>query len=800
MVPISIGEKTGYIILSNSSSYSGLNIDMHANIITKVVSSTSSTNNDVGLGEFFLNAYSEKYKNRIILSQALKGTGTNTSLISTCLITQNNIKNNIKFIHTNSNINNTINTTRKILFINNQDIDDNSYNYLFDTIDESVPTLTSFYHLNYYFNDTSNNQNRDYFNIKIKDFIYKDYLNTINSNVDFNSTTFKITEFLSTPIFSNVDSNLINYNSFDFSSLFIDTNSSPTTLLDISINTFNSTNYYSLYNNIYIYNKLTLDFTNINSYTFSLYSSPNSNSMLNLYNNNTSGTNYYNTFTTFMIKTNNFNIINNIKANSKIIFNKNDIYLQNVKVIDNASNFYATNRAISANVFNANTIFLSLGKQISGITQYDLYNNTHVISKNKSVFDISKIIFKKNINSSLITPTNINYNTLVPSASNLYLLDFTFNYNSNNNNNINNIMNYNNILFNHIEYKNKKIFDFNISKIIDFSKNNNTYINNNYINNIINLLTINKNTFKDVTIATINNTTFNNALRFKVKNISYDKAIYTFNNVTDVATDLYTSTIEYNVRYNYGKTFPIKFELDILLDNLTIGLLNNYYPFNNRYANLYYSKVNFYSLQVVNIFTTTQGSDFENVDCIFIYHDPATETDPSFLYPYNNIEIRKDSTIDSLEKAIVILPGARTSTTNSTFIPARNGSNLSRKMIQGLIGLNNIPKLLSIVPYDENVIVGRGFVNQYQISDTCSDDDARVKTKKNSIKYYAEKDNRTNSATSLINENFANVVRSSARSRLSQNCINNLEQNYQELQNASQNTPIVTPFRMFIRK
>jgi hypothetical protein len=289
----------------------------------------------------------------------------------------------------------------------------------------------------------------------------------------------------------------------------------------------------------------------------------------------------------------------------------------------------------------------------------------------------------------------------------------------------------------------------------------------------------------------------NNALRFKFKDLNYDNNIYKLN-ASDILSNLYSSIITYDVRYNYGKNFIATIKLDIFLknnNNNSFDLCNSY-PFINIYDN-YYSRLNFYSLQVVNIFTTALGSDFENVDCIYVYHDPATETDPSFLYPYNNIEIIRDSDIDTLEKAIVVLPGARTSRTNSTFIPAKNGTNLSRKMIQGLIGLNNVPRLLSIVPYDNNVIIGRGFVDQYQIEDNCNDYEDQVKNKINSIKHYSAKDNATTPNNTLKNENFANVVRSSARNRLSQNCIENLRAG---TTNTTINTPIITPFKLFVRK
>lgn len=787
----SINGKQHYIILSNSLSTSGLNIDITANIITKVINSTATNYNDISLGAFFSDAYPEKYKNRIILSQLLNGEGQNPDLIkvNACLITQNNIKNNMKFIHDLSN------TNRKILFIKNQNTTDNQYNYLIEEIYETLPILTTYYHLNYYFNYFNNiTYSKDYFNIKIKDFIYIGN----NYSIDLDSTQFTIVDFSSNPIFSYSNTASINYKSFDFSTLFIDTsinNVNNVNNTDISINKLYKNTQYSVKKNIYIYNKLTLDFTNINSYTFNLY---NGNALLNLYDYDTVGAH---TFNTFMIRTDNFNIINNIKANSNILFSKNNIFLHNVKVIDNFSNFYTTNPLYKKLGDFRNTIFLSLGKQISGITQYDIYNNTHIFSKNKLAFDISKIIFKSNINSTLVTTNNLKYNSLVTPSSYFYLLDFTFNY-KHNTNNINNCINYNNILLNYIEYNRKKIFDLNISNIIDFSYTNSTYINNNYINNVNNLSTINSlnnlNSLNSLNMG-ISYEDLNNALIFKLKNINYDRTTYRLNNIADLSADLYKSSIQYDVRYNYGSTIPIILELDILLNNNLLDLCNNY-PFTNSYNDSYYSNLNFYSVQVANVIITTQGSDFDNVDCIFVYHDPATETDPSFLYPYSNIEIIKDDNIDSLEKAIVVLPGARTSRTNSTFIPGKNGSNLSRKMIQGLIGLNNVPKLLSIVPYDPTVINGRGFINQYRIDDTCKDYEGLVINKRNSIKHYSVKDNLTNSTTPLINTNFANVVRSNARSRLSQVCIDNLLQNSLDTQNAYLNTPVVTPFRMFIRK
>jgi hypothetical protein len=200
---------------------------------------------------------------------------------------------------------------------------------------------------------------------------------------------------------------------------------------------------------------------------------------------------------------------------------------------------------------------------------------------------------------------------------------------------------------------------------------------------------------------------------------------------------------------------------------------------------------------------TSAGSDFTNVDCIFVYHNPLNETDPSFLYPYNNIQIIKNSEIDTFEKAIELLPNARTSRTNSVFIPAKNGSNLSRKMIQGLVGLNDVPKLLSIKPYDETFTNGRGFINQYQIEDECENNNTKILKKLNAIKHNEVKQKSTlNSNNYVVNsqlrrQNFANIVRSNARNRLSLQCASNLINNQETVATNVSNLNVYTPFKLF---
>jgi hypothetical protein len=127
-------------------------------------------------------------------------------------------------------------------------------------------------------------------------------------------------------------------------------------------------------------------------------------------------------------------------------------------------------------------------------------------------------------------------------------------------------------------------------------------------------------------------------------------------------------------------------------------------------------------------------------------------------------------------------------------------------MIEGIIGLNNIPKLLSIEPYDPNFINGRGFINQYQIDDVCiSTNCEKVDVKQNAIKHESVKNNRIYSSNSLKKQNFANIVKSNSRNRLSQECINNntTTRNVVSINNSTINADCTnikkTPFFLFTK-
>ena len=101
-------------------------------------------------------------------------------------------------------------------------------------------------------------------------------------------------------------------------------------------------------------------------------------------------------------------------------------------------------------------------------------------------------------------------------------------------------------------------------------------------------------------------------------------------------------------------------------------------------------------------------------------------------------------------------------------------------MIQGLIGFNDVPKLLAIKPYDESILIGRGFNNQLNFDNgTKSADELQltdqeiVNRKYESQKYNAQKINKVLNSK----QRFANLARSIVQNRninsaISVNCIN----------------------------
>ena len=797
-----LNTKNNYIILTN-------NIIDTSNVgnllyIKTNISDLSNNVTDASWQNIFrsLSTNINTYKNRILVSGKIINNTTGTST-SCCLITQNNIKNNMKFIFDSSN-----NKNGKILFVKNLNTYDNSYNYLFDNLSNTLFEKTRYYninnnltsnvsteykrfrrHLNYYFS------NSDIFQKNIRDFLYLKYAPVL-SVVSPNDISYAIIGISNEFSFINAtiaNSSNINFQASNFTRLVIDNSGTTSFTSDNNFTTLQQNTFYRINRNILSYNKLTLDYKHVNYYDFSLNYSSGFNFTPTIYNS-------YNTIKTFLIKTNNLNIIQNIKNNSKIIFGSssttNIIYLTNVKVLDINSTLYT--KDISFNKQNkrlsvdfSNTIFLGLGNRLTGITQHDIYNHFHF-----SMYPNNKFIIKKNINTNIITSK---FSSLTGNLSKYYLLDIMLNYAKiNNSHNINNTINYNNILTNNIVSQVSKIF--NISSIPSLPVNDRA--TNYFKSSFSNLAKINN--IPD-NIYSISFESVLESMSVILKKIIRDPIdtklinILQLDNINIPATSAYG----YDLRYNYNKTFYILSNLDIYVDVSSRFL-------NLRDSSYYFNIINFYTLTIANLVNTSRVSDFANVDCLFIYHDPINDPDPRFRYPNNNIEIKKDLELDTLSKAIEQYrgTGARTSTTNVVFVPGQNGSNLSRKMIQGMIGLNNIPKLLSIQPYDPNFINGRGFINQYQIDDNCITTNCeKVDVKQNAIKHESVKNNRIYSSNSLKKQNFANIVKSSTRNRLSQECINNNTttniRNVVSINNSTIDADCInvrrTPFVMFTR-
>lgn len=680
--------------------------------------------------------------NRIILSYSLRSNAANfSSTRKNCLLTLNNIKNNMKFLFSDSK------KKGKLLFIKNNNNYELQNNYLINFPTTTTTTsLNKTFHLNYYFNNIDNssnfyNSNRfntntsnyDYYKINVKDYIFKHYdydATFFGSDICYNELRFNIVTTSST------------------NSPYIDTKTNFNAITDIStidrLLLYNTNSSYSIYNNIY--NKY-INYYQPISYRIDLKKTTSTFTLtlgtLETFLTSTLTLNL-GTLETFLIKTNNFDMLRNTQ--SKILFNTNNtIYFSNVQVSTPSKPISFDTKTI-----NPHIIYLSLGSYKTGLTQYDIYNNITFTPA------FETILFKENINTNVINTSSISkqkkYDSLIAHQSNNYLYDIELS---------------DNILFNTITSNNSlntssKIFAIDFSKFFDIITLRAYYnsFNNLAFTSSVDSIIKPRVAYFDTSI------NYNNTLiKFDITPTS-NNFIYTGSLVSqklfkpDYYYDL-SNPAFLDVRFNYNTYFNIELSFNILYidPNTTIK-----------------EKINNYSINIATLIYATPARDFTDVECIYIYHNPDTETDPSFRYPYSNIEIIRDPTnIDTLSKAIELLPGASRSTLNSTIIPEKNGSNYSRKMIEGLIGLNNIPKLLSIKPYDPNVIVGRGFITNFQIDDDCNiNTEALIKNKINANKHISAKETINNN---LEKQNFANLVRSNRRNRVSQECIENLRNN-----------------------
>ena len=224
------------------------------------------------------------------------------------------------------------------------------------------------------------------------------------------------------------------------------------------------------------------------------------------------------------------------------------------------------------------------------------------------------------------------------------------------------------------------------------------------------------------------------------------------NNGRQPLTSIVSTSLIYDPEFRVSSTFDSS-------NNIKYDFRFNYsLVFNtSEYVYLPYS-IN--PIVVLSQFSASQGSDFTNINCIITYYDPLSPNTPDqFKYPNNNIDICTNTTIDTFSRAIQNLPELRTSNTNAVFIPDKNGSNISRKHILGLIGLNQVERLLSIEPYNEDFIIGRDSTN----IDTCLTQEQLVERKINATRY-------KNQERVSRRQQFRNLVQSRARNRVVENC------------------------------
>ncbi|AET73096.1 hypothetical protein PGAG_00207 [Phaeocystis globosa virus 12T] len=782
--------RTHFILISSNYNDADEFIGTKVNIKTWIPDKVITTDNTNFHYEFDTNKTvfneanlsSDKFKDRVILSARIND--TNERPIT--LLTQQNLAHNIKFINKDNDftqpriIFTKYNVTNKV-FNNNQhllnppnnngvgeinlkqinllDVSLNIDNTNNDVVETTDNTYKNFNRLYCYFNIYKPFVNSDYYKFKLTDFVDISFALQKDPITSPQTERIKVNPKLVTVVNNFASNTMVNYDETDFKQLFYykdsNNNMAPqdvSLVLPVALNT----NLIYQEDNILLHNK----FDNISRIKLDL-----------IYPDSQAGGNIVPGYSDICI---NF-VVNKEYDNKPNTYGKiyltSDFTYLNARVLDHDNDFYSFN----ADDFSDKKVYLSLGNSITGITQRDLFTKMKLemetdttitpSTSSKKIGNVKKIYFSKHVNSS-------NIETEIRNRK--YLLNENYDYN------------YDSILYNNIQESSVKIgveqnlLDYYHGYTDDFSYNiyNSRFNSLGLLNNEISSNQFDMGHGKnggglDISYQSSNNNFYitdradlsynslNNKLRFN--DFSIDSGV---GEATLINTPISNNQISYDYRYNYDKTFyndlflTINYDYGSDIKDLSFNTLPQYGD------NLV---LNFHKIILTSEFTALPGSDFTNVDCVFIYHDPYDERTPEeFQYPYNNIEISNNPNIDSLSRAIVLLPAAVSSVTNTTFIPAKNGSNLSRKHIQGLVGMNNVPALLSVLPYDEDSILGRGFVNQYQITDECKTYTERVEDKLNSQKHISVKqpvDNTRNVNSISKSTNFANVVRSRGRNQ-----------------------------------
>ena len=411
-------------------------------------------------------------------------------------------------------------------------------------------------------------------------------------------------------------------------------------------------------------------------------------------------------------------IVSGAKFHDRIknFINKNSFYLTKDKIYLNTY-VYTQDEPYIEISDNSNHIFLSCNNGSTGLTiknilKHMIFDISKQYINNTQNAYLNRKIYENNINKIYITNKNIqnNYNYDIENLN--YLVNNDYNYS-----------------YNHINsYKSLKTTLK--EETIDFSN----IIKENYID-------IYKSRFNDISLIT-NQSDFsiinNNLIINEGFNINYN-----FRNKYGINFD---ESNNYILRYDYNE------------DITNIENIENIENMNDFSENLL---LNFTNINLDTFISTydVPGDFFKNVDCVFVYNKPGT-TD--YEYPENNINKINNPPLDTLVKTIELLPNANSNTSNTSFIPFRNSSNMSRKQIYGHIANNNIAKLLSIEPYDKKILIGRGLDGQYSINQECPNEENIVLNKYNSQQHSSVKLQNTNSR----NLNFANIMNRNRRLNL----------------------------------
>ena len=656
-------------------------------------------------------------KNKIILSYKVNlqtGEETITNNIRVFnLITKYNLKNNIKHFYYYKN------GSRIIFTKSNANVSNDLY--LVDFSGVKIENKTDWYvkinnkevssdeikdnsFIELNYNFYNKHKNSDYYKFKFRDFIDLSNILNISSRETYNND-YQIT-YNNIELSNNfLDNSYINYNISDFQTIYCLSDNSVNVLTKSS-STSSSTLLQDISDNILIYNKL------------------GNNTIINL---------DYKKISPIVYSLNdisiNFEIIKtpNIysKYYGKILLNSNFTYL-NTNVLGNNTNIPGS---LNLSLNDNSKVYLSLDSGITGLTQKKLFNNIKFTTDDENLNKIRKINFTKPDN---IRGRSSNYN-------NDYLInDLSYNDNETN-------------IFSVIKKLprdgptglSNKVEDISLINFFSSISNDSDISKNIFLTGLKNIEVSNNN---------INYDFFDTSYNSSNVKISNDTIIKSNNDFRIIITPSKFTSPTYNINYDFRYNYD-----DEAFSTLLLTFTYDDVP------------LNFYKAILSNEYTTREAGDFKDVACIFIYHDPKIGG-ISFEYPNNNIQVIDNITIDNLSKAIELLPNANTATSNSIFIPARNGSNLSKKQIQGLIGFGKegIPRLLSIVPYDDNSRVGRGFNNQFNLNDGTLDPSNLKLTNSQvvALKYNSQKHSSQKQTNNITNKrNFADLVKSSARSR-----------------------------------